>query len=55
MARNFKAKLVLNNDAHSPADFVGPEMANSIARGAGLNDDEISAMFENSRRMVQKL
>jgi putative hydrolase len=55
MARNFKAKLVLNNDAHSPADFVGHEKANRIARGAGLNDDEISAMFENSRRMVQNL
>jgi putative hydrolase len=55
MARKFKANLVLNNDAHSPGDFVSREMAESIARGAGLNDDEISAMFENSRRMVQKL
>ena len=55
MARKFKTHLILNNDAHSPADFVSSERANSIASGAGLNDDEISAMFENSRRMVQKL
>lgn len=55
MARKFKASLILNNDAHSPADFVGPERAKSIARGAGLNDKEISAMLENSRRMVKKL
>jgi histidinol phosphatase-like PHP family hydrolase len=55
MAKKFKANLVLNNDAHSPADFVGGERANKIACGAGLTDDEISAMFENSRRMVQKL
>jgi putative hydrolase len=55
MARKFKAKLVLNNDAHSPADFVGSERAERIARGAGLNDKEISAMFENSRRIVKKL
>ena len=55
MARKFKANLILNNDAHSPADFVGSERAKKIALGAGLNDDEISAMFENSRRMVKKL
>ena len=55
IARKFKAGLVLNNDAHSPADFAGSEKALSIARGAGMTDDEISAMFENSRRMVQKL
>ena len=55
MARKFKAKLILNNDAHSPDDFVSSERAKKIALGAGLNDDEISAMFENSRRMVKKL
>jgi len=55
MAKKFHANLILNNDAHSPSDFVGRERATSIARGAGLNDDEISAMFENSRRMVQAL
>jgi len=55
MARKFKAKLVLNNDAHSPADFVGAEKAKSVALGAGLNAKEIAAMVENSRRMVKKL
>ena len=55
MARKFKAGLVLNNDAHSSADFVNPERANSIARGAGLTDDEISAMFKNSLRIIKKL
>jgi putative hydrolase len=55
MARKFKADLILNNDTHSPADFVNSKMANSVAHGAGLTDDEISAMLENSRRMVQKV
>ena len=54
MARKFRANLILNNDAHSPADFVGEKKAKIIARGAGLTDDEISAMLENSLRMVQK-
>ena len=55
MARKFKANLILNNDAHAPADFVGRKMAINIARGAGLNDDEISFMLENSKRIVQKV
>ena len=55
LARKFKAGLILNNDAHSPADFVGPERAKKIARGAGLNEREISVMLKNSQRMVKKL
>jgi putative hydrolase len=54
MARKFKARLVLNNDAHTPGDFVGSKMATNIARGAGLSDEEIAAMFENSQKMVQR-
>lgn len=55
IARKFKANLVLNNDAHAPDDFVSSNMATKVARGAGLNDDEISVMFENSKRIVQKV
>ena len=55
VARKFKAKLVLNNDAHVPADFVGGEMAKKIARGAGLTEKEISTMFKNSKMIVQKV
>lgn len=55
MARKFKAQLVLNNDAHTSSDFVGSKMATNIARGAGLNDNEIAAMFENSRKLVQRV
>ena len=54
MARRFKAKLVLDNDAHSPADFVGGEMATNIALGAGLTTEEIAAMFANSQNLVQR-
>jgi histidinol phosphatase-like PHP family hydrolase len=55
MARRFNASLILNNDAHAPADFVSSKMATNIARGAGLNDDEISVMLENSQKIVQKV
>ena len=55
MARQFKVNLILNNDAHAPADFVSRAVSTNIARGAGLNDDEISFMLENSKRIVQKV
>lgn len=54
MARKHQAKLVLNNDAHAPGDFVGLKMATSVAKGAGLSDEEIAVMFENSRKIVQR-
>jgi histidinol phosphatase-like PHP family hydrolase len=54
LARKFKAQLVLNNDAHTPGDFVGSKLATNIARGAGLTDEEIAAMFENSQKLVQR-
>ena len=55
IAGKYKAQLVLNNDAHAPSDFVGLKMATSIARGAGLTDEQIAAMFENSQKLVQKV
>lgn len=55
MAGKWKAQLVLNNDAHAPGDYVGREMATNIARGAGLSDEEIAAMFENSQKLVQRV
>ncbi len=54
MARKYNVKLVLNNDAHAPGDFVGIKMATSVAKGAGLSDEEIAIMFENSKKLVQR-
>jgi len=54
LAQKFRAKLVLDNDAHSPADFVGRTMAMNIALGAGLTADEIAAMFANAQDIVQR-
>lgn len=54
MATHYGTQLVLNNDAHVPADYVGAQMARKIALGAGLSETEIVAMFENSRKLVQK-
>lgn len=55
MARKCNAQLVLNNDAHAPGDYVGLKMAMDIAKGAGLSDEEISVMLENSQKLVQRI
>lgn len=54
MAGKYGAQLVLNNDAHTPGDYVGRQMASQIARGAGLSDKEVEWLFENSRKLVQR-
>lgn len=40
LGRKFGAKLVVNNDAHTPRDLVGAEMRRRIAFGAGFTLDE---------------
>lgn len=54
MARKCGAPLVLNNDTHSPGDFVGRQMAENVARGAGMSKEEINAMFNNSKNLIQR-
>lgn len=55
MAQKCDAQLVLNNDAHAAADYVGRKMAIHIAKGAGLSDAEIAAMFKNSQKLIQRV
>jgi histidinol phosphatase-like PHP family hydrolase len=55
LARRHGAKLVIDNDAHSPRDLVGPEMRRAIALGAGLTPQEIEAAESNSWEIVQRL
>ena len=53
-ARKYGAGLVLDNDAHAPGDLMTLHMARLIARGAGLDDDEIAGMFRNSERLMTR-
>lgn len=55
IARKYNAKLVLNNDAHTPGDYVGQNMAEKIARGAGLSEQEISMLMENSKSLIHRI
>jgi len=54
MARKHGASLVLNTDSHGPGDLVSASMAGKIARGAGLAEDEVAALFRNSMSLVER-
>ncbi len=54
LARQAGAKLLLNNDAHTPGDLVTPEMAEKIALGAGLEESEWQRMQCNAWSLVER-
>ncbi|OPY87930.1 MAG: DNA polymerase/3'-5' exonuclease PolX [Syntrophaceae bacterium PtaU1.Bin231] len=55
MARKHGVPLVVNTDSHSPADLVDRATARSIVRGAGLDDKEADAVFENARKLAERI
>lgn len=48
LAGRVGAQLVLNNDAHEPADLVSPDMARKIVLGAGLSLEDFEAIRQNA-------
>ena len=42
------ARLILDSDAHEPQDLLTEELTQKIARGAGLSEQEISALLEGN-------
>lgn len=55
MARLTGAKLVINNDAHAPGDFVNAELRRKVALGAGLTRQEFIEAEGNSQELVQHM
>ena len=54
IARHYGAPLIMNTDTHGPQDLVKKETAILIARGAGMDDGEVAAMFKNSELLAKK-
>jgi histidinol phosphatase-like PHP family hydrolase len=56
IAREAGAQLVLDSDAHAPEDLLTKEMCLKVAKGAGLEDDEVHALLEeNPIELLRKL
>jgi len=52
MARQYGARLVVNNDAHAPGDLLKPELVRQVALGAGMTEDEIAQAMTNSEKLA---
>jgi len=55
MAKECGAALVINNDAHGPADFVSRELRQRIALGAGLSWEDLYQAENCSRRIADRM
>lgn len=54
-ASKFGVPLSLNTDSHSPGDLITIEMARNILIGAGIDENRVEQVFENSRRFVERI
>lgn len=50
----FGVRLLINTDAHSPADLITAETARKILLAAGIDENRIESVFETSRAIVEK-
>lgn len=53
-AIKFGVSLVINTDAHSPADLITDEIAKKILLSAGIDVNRIEYVLENSKALVEK-
>ncbi len=54
-AKKFGAPLVFNSDSHAPRDLMDKTMAESVARGAGMEANEIENMFSFSQELLERV
>jgi putative hydrolase len=53
LAHRLGAKMIINTDAHEPADLIDQEMAWKIGAGAGMSREEIEDAFAYSQQLVE--
>jgi len=55
LAKRYGAKLVINNDAHSPQDLIFVEKRKLIAIGAGLTYEDYIEVENNSKLLLNNI
>jgi len=55
LAMEIGARPVLNTDTHEPSNLITREHALAVVRGAGLNEEQASAVFLNSEQLVERI
>jgi putative hydrolase len=54
-AQEVGASLLVNTDTHSPVDLITRQQAEQVARGAGLRDQAILALFADAEALARRL
>lgn len=56
IARDTGAGTVLDSDAHEPEDLLTPDIAEKVAKGAGLTGEEVHALLQvNPQNLLARL
>jgi histidinol phosphatase-like PHP family hydrolase len=55
MARETGATLVLNNDAHSPADLIDERMKRTVGLGAGMTPGEYDQIEQTTLQLIARV
>ena len=54
--RKFAAKMIVNSDTHAPEDLLTEEFAHEVALGAGLTQDEATAvLLTNPQEILSRI
>ncbi len=49
------ADLIINTDSHSPEDLITVDRAGIVLRSAGIPEDAIGEIFNNSKKIVKRI
>jgi len=52
IGKKYNNRLVINNDAHEPKDFIGYDLQYNMLENLGLHDNEIDDIFRNSVKII---
>jgi histidinol phosphatase-like PHP family hydrolase len=54
LAKKYGANLVINTDAHQSKELFTKDMIRKVGLGAGLTEEELQKVFQNSEELVNK-
>lgn len=54
-ARKFEARLILNNDSHSPEDIITPAQLIKVGLDCGLTEVEIDEIYKDVKNFLNKI
>jgi histidinol phosphatase-like PHP family hydrolase len=54
LARQARAAVVVNSDAHASRDLIDERMARKVGLGAGLDETELAVAFANAERFLRR-